>query len=63
MQVFARDPAGNEVVVPARSQVFPKPFGKSRIPIDDRFLHRVVPAIASNRRTSRSRPTTCSPAS
>jgi murein DD-endopeptidase MepM/ murein hydrolase activator NlpD len=48
MQVFARDPAGNEVVVPIDHQVFPKPYGKSTIPLDDDFLQRVVPAIASN---------------
>ena len=48
MQVFARDPAGNEVVVPVDHQVFPKPYGKSTIPLDDAFLQRVVPAIASN---------------
>jgi murein DD-endopeptidase MepM/ murein hydrolase activator NlpD len=28
--------------------VFPKPYGKSTIPLDDAFLQRVVPAIASN---------------
>jgi murein DD-endopeptidase MepM/ murein hydrolase activator NlpD len=28
--------------------VFPKPYSKSRIEIDDRFLSRVVPAIAAN---------------
>ena len=48
MQVFARDPAGNEVVVPVDHQVFPKPCGKSTIPLDDAFLQRVVPAIANN---------------
>jgi murein DD-endopeptidase MepM/ murein hydrolase activator NlpD len=46
--VFARDPAGNEVVVPVDHMVFPKPYGKSTIPLDDGFLQRVVPAIASN---------------
>jgi len=48
IQVFARDPAGNEVVVPVDHQVFPKPYGRSTIPLDDAFLQRVVPAIASN---------------
>jgi murein DD-endopeptidase MepM/ murein hydrolase activator NlpD len=48
VQLFARDPAGNEVVVPFDHQVFPKPYGKSTIPLDDSFLQRVVPAIASN---------------
>jgi murein DD-endopeptidase MepM/ murein hydrolase activator NlpD len=48
VSVFARDPAGNEVVVAFDHQVFPKPYGKSTIPLDDGFLQRVVPAIASN---------------
>jgi murein DD-endopeptidase MepM/ murein hydrolase activator NlpD len=48
IQVFARDVAGNQVVTPLDYRVFPKPFRKSRIEIDDRFLGRVVPAIASN---------------
>ncbi len=48
MQVFARDPAGNEAVAPLENRVFPKAYAKSRIDIDDRFLQRVVPAIASN---------------
>jgi murein DD-endopeptidase MepM/ murein hydrolase activator NlpD len=48
MQVFARDEAGNEAVAPIDNRIFPKPYAKSRIEIDDRFLGRVVPAIASN---------------
>jgi murein DD-endopeptidase MepM/ murein hydrolase activator NlpD len=48
IEVFARDPAGNQVVTPLDYRVFPKAFKKSRIEIDDRFLQRVVPAIASN---------------
>ena len=45
--VYARDPAGNESLVSFDHQVFPKPYSKSRIEIDDRFIGRVVPAIAS----------------
>ena len=48
MAVFARDEAGNEATTPLDHEAFPKPFGKSRIELDDRFLQRVVPAIASN---------------
>ena len=48
IQVFARDEAGNEAVAPLDNRVFPKPYQKSRIEIDDRFLGRVVPAIAGN---------------
>ena len=48
IDVFARDVAGNQVSVPLDHMVFPKTFSKSRIQIDDRFLSRVVPAIAAN---------------
>jgi len=48
MQVFARDEAGNEAVAALDNRVFPKPYQKSRIEIDDRFLGRVVPAIGGN---------------
>jgi murein DD-endopeptidase MepM/ murein hydrolase activator NlpD len=47
-QVFARDPAGNEAFAELDHQVFAKPYSKSRIEIDDRFIGRVVPAIASH---------------
>ena len=46
VSVFARDPAGNEATAAVERRQFPKPFAKSRIEIDDRFLSRVVPAIA-----------------
>ncbi|MFN7915820.1 MAG: M23 family metallopeptidase [Vicinamibacterales bacterium] len=42
---FARDGAGNEVTASFVDDVFEKPFRKSRISIDDRFLGRVVPEI------------------
>ncbi len=45
MRVFARDPAGNTARADFDSRTFPKPFKKSRIQLDDRFLDRVVPAI------------------
>jgi murein DD-endopeptidase MepM/ murein hydrolase activator NlpD len=48
IQMYSRDPAGNEAVTPLDHQVFPKPYSKSRIEIDDRFINRVVPAIAAN---------------
>jgi murein DD-endopeptidase MepM/ murein hydrolase activator NlpD len=43
--VFARDEAGNEATAPFVNQVFAKPFRRSRIALDDRFLQRVVPDI------------------
>jgi murein DD-endopeptidase MepM/ murein hydrolase activator NlpD len=45
--VFARDVADNEASATLERRVFPKPFAKSNIPIDDGFLQRVVPTIAS----------------
>ena len=46
--VFARDEGGNEAVATLERQAFPKVFQRSRIAIDDAFLGKVVPAIASN---------------
>jgi len=48
IQVFARDEAGNQAVAPLDHMVFAKAYQKSRIEVDDRFLQRVVPAIAGN---------------
>ena len=48
MEVFARDEAGNQAVTPLDHMVFDKKYQQSRIEIDDRFLQRVVPAIAAN---------------
>ena len=45
IRLFARDEAGNTARGDFDFRVFPKPFKRSRIPLDDRFLDRVVPAI------------------
>jgi murein DD-endopeptidase MepM/ murein hydrolase activator NlpD len=45
IQAFARDEAGNESKVDFVDNVFEKPFKKSRIPLDDKFINRVVPEI------------------
>jgi murein DD-endopeptidase MepM/ murein hydrolase activator NlpD len=45
IRVFARDPAGNTARAEFEHRTFPKPFKKSTIPLDDKFLDRVVPAI------------------
>jgi murein DD-endopeptidase MepM/ murein hydrolase activator NlpD len=42
---FARDEAGNEAKATFVDNVFPKPFKKSRIELDDKFIDRVVPEI------------------
>jgi murein DD-endopeptidase MepM/ murein hydrolase activator NlpD len=47
VQVYARDAAGNEAVAPLGHRAFPKAFQRSRIPLDDAFLQKVVPAIAA----------------
>jgi murein DD-endopeptidase MepM/ murein hydrolase activator NlpD len=45
IRLFARDEAGNTARADFDYRVFPKPFKKSRIQLDDKFLDRVVPAI------------------
>ena len=47
ISAFARDEAGNQASTPVDHREFPKAFVRSRIAIDQRFLDRVVPAIAS----------------
>jgi murein DD-endopeptidase MepM/ murein hydrolase activator NlpD len=42
---FASDEGGNSTKADFVDDVFPKPFRKSRIEIDDKFINRVVPAI------------------
>jgi murein DD-endopeptidase MepM/ murein hydrolase activator NlpD len=48
ISAYARDAAGNESTTPLDHQPFVKRFVQSKIPIDQGFLDRVVPAIASN---------------
>ena len=48
ISAYARDAAGNEATAPVEHRPFIKKFLQSRIPIDQPFLDRVVPAIASN---------------
>jgi murein DD-endopeptidase MepM/ murein hydrolase activator NlpD len=45
VRVWARDAAGNEAMASVEVKVFPKPFRKSRIDVDDAFLAKVVPPI------------------
>src|SRR6185295_1948820 len=45
IRLFARDEAGNTARADFDYRSFPKPFKKSRIELDDKFLDRVVPAI------------------
>ena len=50
IRVFARDEAGNTGRADFDYRVFPKPFKKSTIPIEDTFLQKVVPAILEGTR-------------
>ena len=45
MYAYAQDEAGNSARADFDRLTFPKPFKKSRIPLDDKFIERVVPAI------------------
>jgi murein DD-endopeptidase MepM/ murein hydrolase activator NlpD len=45
MYAYAQDEAGNAARADFDRLTFPKPFKKSRIPLDDKFIERVVPAI------------------
>jgi murein DD-endopeptidase MepM/ murein hydrolase activator NlpD len=45
---FARDEAGNETRATFVDKVFEKPFKKSHIELDDKFLNRVVPEILAH---------------
>jgi hypothetical protein len=45
MRLFARDPAGQETTGEFDHLTFRKPFKRSTIPLDDKFMERVVPAI------------------
>ena len=48
ISAYARDVAGNEATVALEHRPFVKQFINSKIPIDQNFLDKVVPAIASN---------------
>jgi murein DD-endopeptidase MepM/ murein hydrolase activator NlpD len=50
IRVFARDEAGNSARADFDYRVFPKPFKKSRIELEDKLLDRVVPAILEGTR-------------
>jgi murein DD-endopeptidase MepM/ murein hydrolase activator NlpD len=45
IRLFARDEAGNTARADFDFRIFPKPFKRSRINLDQAFLERVVPAI------------------
>jgi len=46
--IFAEDDAGNQATLAFVDNVFEKPFKRSNIQIDDRFMNRVVPEIVEH---------------
>ena len=48
IELYARDPAGNAASARFAFRIFEQPFRRSRIPLSERFLQRVVPDIVSN---------------
>ena len=48
IEIFARDEAGNQARGSFDYRVFEKPFRKSRIDVDTRFMQRVLPEIADH---------------
>src|SRR3954453_19475734 len=48
MHAYARDEAGNTARADSDRLAFPKPFKKSTIPIDDKFINRAIPWIYEN---------------
>ena len=47
IQLYARDPAGNEGTADFAHRIFERQFRRSRIPVSDGFLRRVVPGIVA----------------
>jgi murein DD-endopeptidase MepM/ murein hydrolase activator NlpD len=48
VELYARDPAGNEASSPITHRAFARDFARSRITIPDSFLTQVVPLIVAN---------------
>ena len=48
LTVIARDAAGNEATAEFWHKVFPKKFRSRDLPLDDRFVQKVVPEIAAH---------------
>ena len=47
IQLYARDPAGNEATADFAHRIFERRFRRSRLPVSDGFLRRVVPGIVA----------------
>ena len=57
MELVAEDVAGNQTRAQFEHRVFPKKFRSSRIPLDDKFLGRVVPSILQSSTQLQASPT------
>ena len=53
MELYARDPAGNEARAAFDHRSFPKSFRRNRIEVSDAFIERVVPAIVDRSTAAR----------
>ena len=47
ISLYARDPAGNQATADFAHRIFERRFRRSRIPVSDGFLRRVVPGIVA----------------
>ena len=47
IELYARDPAGNEATADFAHRIFERRFRRSRLPVGDAFLRRVVPGIVA----------------
>ena len=47
IELYARDPAGNEATADFAHRIFERRFRRSRLPVSDGFLRRVVPGIVA----------------
>ena len=57
MKLFARDLSGDEATSDFDHLTFPKPFKKSTIPLEDKFLERVVPSVLAGEGAKDFKPT------
>lgn len=53
MELYARDPAGNEARAAFDHRSFPKSFLRSRLEVSDAFINQVVPAIVDRSTAAR----------
>ena len=52
LELYARDPAGNEARAAFEHRTFPKSFRRTRLEVSDAFIERVIPAIVDRSTTA-----------